>query len=186
MSTVIILNGTSSSGKTTVARAFQEASSSLFLNFSIDSILYALPATALARITAGDDITDLRVPELVRAFHACVRQLLDLGHDLVIDQAVTARYHVESLLGAVEGHLALIVGLECAAEVLMEREEKRGDRRPGMAAQQLERIHSWLAYDLVIDTAVVSPDDAARRILEALAAGGDGGLERTRGRLSAG
>jgi chloramphenicol 3-O phosphotransferase len=39
VATIVVLNGTSSSGKTSIARAFQEAAPSLFLNFSIDSVL---------------------------------------------------------------------------------------------------------------------------------------------------
>src|SRR5689334_10794879 len=128
MATVIVLNGASSSGKTTVARAFQEAAPRVFLNFSIDSILYALPESAVERIRRGADIADLHLPELVRAFYACVRQLLQRGHDLVIDHAVTARYHVEALLEAVEGHDVLLVGINCPATVLRERELQRGDR----------------------------------------------------------
>lgn len=186
MSTVIVLNGTSSSGKTSMAQAFQELSPRLFLNFSIDSILHALPQSALARITAGDEISDLGLPSLVRAFYACVRQLLDFGHDLVIDHAVTARYHVEALLAAVEGHEALVVGLDCPAEILIERERNRGDRRSGMAVQQQQRIHAWLAYDLVIDTGAVSAHDAARRIVELLESGRGEGIKKTRARLNSG
>ena len=144
MSILVVLNGTSSSGKTTVARAFQEAAPSVFLNFSIDSILSALPPSALQRIGAGKPIPDLRLSELVRAFYSCTAELLRLGHDLVIDHAVTARYHAESLLAACEGHETIIVGIECPVSVAREREVARGDRRPGLSDEQYESIHSWL------------------------------------------
>jgi chloramphenicol 3-O phosphotransferase len=182
----VVLNGTSSSGKTTVARALQEIAGTLFLNFSIDNILYSLPKSALDRISSGADISDLRLPELVRAFYACVRELLALGHDLVIDHAVTARYHAELLLAAVESHEVLLVGLDCSAETLRQREQERGDRRIGMAEQQRSRIHAWLEYDLLVDTATMSPQLAAERIVEALARGSGGALERTRLKLSTG
>jgi chloramphenicol 3-O phosphotransferase len=169
VATAVVLNGTSSSGKTTVARAFQERAPGLFLNFSIDSILYALPQSAIDRIARGSDIGDLRYPELVRAFYACVRELLRLGHDLVIDHAITARYHVELLREATESHRVLLVGLQCPPEVLRERERQRGDRREGLAEQQHATIHSLLDYDVVIDTSNLSPDDAAARIVQALA-----------------
>jgi chloramphenicol 3-O phosphotransferase len=185
VSTVVVLNGTSSSGKTTLARAFQEVAPSLFLNFSIDSILYALPQSAVARIISGADISDLRFPELVRALYACVRQLLDLGHDLVVDHAVTSRHQAELLVAAVQAHEVLLVGLDCPVEVLARREKERRDRREGMAGQQRSRIHSWLVYDLLIDTSAVSEHDGAARILEALTAGPTGAFERTRTKLGA-
>ena len=168
MATVIVLNGTSSSGKTTVARAFQELAPRVFLNFSIDSILYALPQSAVDRIVSGADITDLNYPKLVRAFYACVRQLLNLGHDLIIDNAVTAPYHVELLDKAIESHDALLVGLDCPEEILRQRERDRGNRHEGLATQQRSRIHSLLHYDLMIDTSTTTPVEAASRVVAAL------------------
>jgi chloramphenicol 3-O phosphotransferase len=184
VATVVVLNGTSSSGKTTLARAFQGVAPTVFLNFSIDNILSALPVTAIHSITSGADISSIGIPELVRAYYACVRQLLELGHDLVIDHAITARYHAEHLVAAVDSHRVIMVGLESPVEVLVDREQTRGDRRPGMAAAQLPRIHSWLIYDLTIDTSMVSPHDGARRIAEAIAGGTNDAFERTRAKLS--
>jgi chloramphenicol 3-O phosphotransferase len=162
---VIVLNGTSSSGKTSIARAFQELAPRTFLNFSIDSILSALPRSAIERIAASEDISDLRVPELVRAFYACVRELLALGHDLIVDHAVTAEYHAELLRAATAGHDVMLVGLDCPPDVLRQREQERGDRRIGMAEQQHARIHALLQYDLFLDTSTMSPEEAAARIV---------------------
>lgn len=170
MAFVVVLNGTSSSGKTTIARAFQEVAPRRFLNFSIDSILYALPPSVVKQVERGERTgTDIGFPELVRAFYACVRELLALGHDLVIDHAATSQAEAGLLAGALAGHQVLLVGLDCPVDVLTERERARGDRRPGMAAAQSERIHQWLRYDLRIDTSRVSPGEAARLIVAAIA-----------------
>lgn len=168
MATVVVLNGTSSSGKTTVAKAFQERAPSLFLNVSIDSILYALPARALACIVEGKPIPGIEFRELVASYYACVRTLADRGHDLVIDNAVTARYQAEHLFAALEGHRALFVAVTAPAEVLRERERLRGDRRLGLAADQLATIDTWLTYDLRVDTSVMSADEAAQQIAAVL------------------
>lgn len=168
MTTVVVLNGTSSSGKTTLARAVQKLAPRVFLNFSIDSILSTLPESAIERIVAGADISDLNYPKLVHAYYACVRQLLELGHDLIIDNAVTVPYHVEHLEAAIAGNRAILIGLHCPPEVLAERERIRGDRRLGLAALQHPRIHSLLRYDLEIDTSRTSADDAARDVLRLL------------------
>jgi chloramphenicol 3-O phosphotransferase len=167
---VVVLNGTSSSGKTSIARAFQELAPRVFLNFSIDNILYTLPPEVRERLTRSDP----RFMELVRAFCACVRELLALGHDLVIDHAALSRAEAELLTAAVAGHEVLLVGLDCPVEVLAERERIRGDRRPGMAAAQCDRVHRWLEYDLRIDTSRVSTEDAARLIVESCGAAGLG------------
>ena len=183
MSVLVVLNGTSSSGKTTVARAFQDAAPSVFLNFSIDTILTALPPSVLQRIVAGAPVEDLRLPALVRAFYACAHQLLEMGHDLVIDHALTARYHVDALLAASENHKTLLVGITCPVGVAREREAVRGDRRLGLAEQQFATIHSLLAYDVVIDTSKQSPSEAAASILTSLASGPGMGVTNTRRKL---
>ena len=177
---MIVLNGTSSSGKTTLARAFQAVAPRRVLNFSIDNILGTLPAEAIDRISRGADISDLDLPKLVAGFYGCVKQLLDRGHDLVIDHAVTARYHADLLLSAVDGHDALLVGVHCPLPVVEEREIARGDRRIGMAAQQMKSIHTWLAYDDVIDTSAMTPAVAAERLLGALSNARREGIEKTR------
>lgn len=167
MSLVIVLNGTSSSGKTTIARALQEAvAPRIFLNFSVDNILSSLPRSAIDRIISGADISDLGLPELIRAFYACTGQLLDLGHDLIIDHAITAQYHADLLAAATERHRKILVGLDCPPELLRDRERRRGDRRIGLAEQQHAQIHTLLNYDLMIDTSAVSPPEAAAQILE--------------------
>lgn len=184
VATAVVLNGASSSGKTSIARAFQELAPRVFLNFSIDSVLLALPPSALARIASGADISDLEYPRLARAFHACVRQLLDLGHDLVIDNAITARYQADLLIAALSEHDVLMVGIDCPVDVLGERERRRGDRREGLAAQQCERIHLWLLYDLMVDTSTVSAEDAAAKIVESLVAEKTGAFQRMRQEFS--
>jgi chloramphenicol 3-O phosphotransferase len=166
MSLIVVLNGTSSSGKTSIARAFQElALPRVFLNISIDSILYALPESVVGRLEAGDSRAD---PRLVRGFYACVSSLASHGLDLVIDHAITSEAEASMLREAVAGHDAVMVGLDCPVEVLVERERARGNRRPGMAAAQCERVHQWVQYHLRIDTSQISVEDAARRIVEVL------------------
>ena len=183
MATVVVLNGTSSSGKTTIARALQETAPRLLLNFSIDSILSGLPASALERIVRGDDISDLDYPGLVRGYYACVRELLILGRDLIIDNAITARDRAELLVNAVASHHVVMVGLDCAPEVLAGRERARGDRQLGMAAAQHARIHAWLQYDLRIDTAHISAEAAAREIVRVMETGRSEAFERTHAAL---
>lgn len=182
MATIVVLNGTSSSGKTTLARAFQELAGSVFLNFSIDSILYSLPRSAIDRLIAGSEISNLPYPELDAAYYACVRALAALGRDLVTDNAIVTRAQAERMIEAVAGHRVLLVSVFAPTEVLEQRERARGDRRPGMAVRQAATIDQWLDYDLRIDTSVESASAAAERIHRAL----DGdliALDRTRARL---
>jgi chloramphenicol 3-O phosphotransferase len=183
MSTIVVLNGTSSSGKTTLARAFQELAGSVFLNFSIDDIFYSLPQSAIDRIRAGQTIPNLPFIEIHTAYYACVRELAACGRDLVIDNAITSRAQAERLVAAVEGHRVLMVSVTCSPGGLEERERTRGDRQVGLASRQIETIDRWLEYDVRIDTSVLSAHAGAERVVEALTWKSLTGLERTRDRL---
>lgn len=162
MATVVVLDGTSSSGKTTIARAFQELMlPRVFLNFSIDSVLYTLPPSLVAALERG---ARPPLPPLIPAFYACVRELASLGHDLVIDHAITSAAEADMLLTAVSSHRTVLVAVDCSLDVLAERERTRGNRRVGMAAAQHARMHRWLEYDVRVDTAAMTAEEAAGRI----------------------
>ncbi len=183
MSTVVVLNGTSSSGKTTLARAFQEAAGRVFLNFSIDHILYSLPQSAIDSLIAGMGIRNLPYAALDDAFHACVRELAALGRDLVIDNAIVTRTQAERLIAAVDGHQVLLVSVWCPQEVLDERDRARGDRLRGLALRQTATIDQWLDYDLRIDTSAVTPSEGAEQIVAALEKGSLTAIDQTISRL---
>ncbi|GAA3465139.1 hypothetical protein ACFFSW_23780 [Saccharothrix longispora] len=49
---VIFLNGTSSAGKTTLARAIQDTSATPFVHWGVDTLFAAVPRTGAAGATA--------------------------------------------------------------------------------------------------------------------------------------
>lgn len=165
MATIIVLNGTSSSGKTTLARVLQEQAATVLLNFSIDSVLYALPPRLIQNMISGEPLTEISYRDLVRAYYRCLKELADLGHSLISDNAITTQWQAELLVGAVEGHRAILVGIDCSAETVESRERARGDRRVGLARSQLPNIHKWLQYDVTVNSESQSLEDAAAIIL---------------------
>lgn len=184
VATIVILNGTSSSGKTTLARAFQELAPTIFLNFSIDSIFDALPKSTHERVTGGLTIPALPFAEIHKAFYACVRELAALGRDLIIDNAITSRAQAEMLVAGAGGHRVLLVSVSCPPGVLAQRERARGDRNLGLAARQLDSIDRWVDYDLRIDTSAGRVQADAARVLETLTSGELAAFARTRARLA--
>lgn len=184
MPLIIVLNGTSSSGKTSIARELQNRAPFVLLNYSIDNVLYSLPRSSIDRMIEGTPLVGVDYSTLVRGYYGCVQQLALAGLNLVIDNAITTRAHATMLVDAISGRDTLLVGLSCSPEVLAEREEQRGDRRRGLAAQQYPNVHRWLEYDVMIDTAASDPASAAKTILDALAASRSG-LARTMEKLLA-
>jgi chloramphenicol 3-O phosphotransferase len=86
------------------------------------------------------------------------------GQNVVFDTELSNpdawRYVLEDLAGM----QVLIVGVTCTAEVLTQREHARGDRKPGLAASQFDRVHKDKEYDLMIDTTARSTADCAAAV----------------------
>jgi chloramphenicol 3-O phosphotransferase len=58
------------------------------------------------------------------------------------------------------------VGLFAPLHILEARELARGDRDIGLARWQYDRVHRNIAYDLEIDTSVLTPSQCAQLILD--------------------
>jgi chloramphenicol 3-O phosphotransferase len=62
----------------------------------------------------------------------------------------------------------LFVGLRLPRELAERRERERGDRGPGGAAAFYDLVHAHAVYDLELDTSVLSPEECALQIKNAL------------------
>jgi chloramphenicol 3-O phosphotransferase len=151
-SPVILLNGTSSSGKSTAAKALQAVLPGNWLHVSVDDFL-----------RMGSRMEN--VAAVVHGFHGSIGALAKAGNRLVIDHVLQERSWAQELASAVEGHV-LVIGLRAPLDVLEERERVRGDRMPGLAAAQLEMVHNHFSYDLEFNTAVTDSEELARRIAD--------------------
>ncbi len=161
---LVLLSGTSCSGKTTVGRALQQRMSSQsrpFLHIEADKFLPHFPETW----SRANDATCLR-----RALHRAIIAFAEEGFDLIVD-GVLPYGHPEGIADALAifGRYQLCyVGVHCALEVLEERERKRPDRHPGWARQQYADLHVGAIYDLEIDTTATSAEENAERIRQHL------------------
>lgn len=175
---VIVLNGTSSSGKSTLAKALQARLGGPWLVVGIDTVVFALPkayldqplwsevfryvpaeagSAAPFRIVTGD----LGV-RLIHGLHAMVAALAAQGHGVIVDHVLLEPEWLPDLRARLDDTAELIVvGVRCPLDVVVERERTRKDRTLGQAAAQHDVIHRGIAYDVEVDTSVLSPADAA-------------------------
>nr|WP_314899184.1 AAA family ATPase [uncultured Deefgea sp.] len=165
---VIILNGTSSSGKTSIAKALQELLPQQYLSFSIDSILYALPASDLQQMKQGAPITRAGYdwPSLVRGYHYCLPALLQAGCHLLIDNAWCDRNEKRELLTELAGYSVALIGVHCDIEIAQAREQARGDRAIGLVTWQAPIVHQDMTYDIEIDTTSIEPQALAIKLYD--------------------
>lgn len=180
MAKVVILNGTSSAGKTSLARAIQRLAAGPVLRVSMDDFLEMMPP----RFANDDEAFSFRLvadahpvevaigtgsygAALMRGMRTSVAALADQGLDLVVDDVMLGdgdQAHYREVLSA---HAVSFVAVRCALETAEQRERERGDRDIGMARWQFPRVHAGRIYDLEVWTDRVTPDEGARMILEA-------------------
>ncbi|MFQ3544167.1 chloramphenicol phosphotransferase [Halobacillus rhizosphaerae] len=168
---VIILNGGSSSGKTTIAKCLQNSLHTPWLRFSIDDLINAMPESMFktaSGLKLGDDGSVSPGPEfrtLESAWKYGIGEMVRKGALVIIDDVfisgVEARQSWETSLKGLE---VLWVGVYCASTAASAREKQRKDRTEGMAAAQAEAVHIGIDYDIKVDTTHHSPESCAGKI----------------------
>lgn len=162
---IILLNGASSSGKSTLARALQEQLPLPFWHYSIDHLRAAnvLPDD---RIRSGEfPWSGMREP-FFDGFHRTLPAIAAAGNNLIVEHIVETREWMIRLLRLLAGLDVFFVGLHCPLAELGRRELARGDRRVGEARADHEVVHTFGRYDFeCVSTA--SADAMARSVVAA-------------------
>ena len=157
---VIVLNGTSSSGKTTLARELQSQCSEVYLLCSFDAFWDMTPYG----IPAGSK----NFPNMKRALAKSVRALAETGHNVIVDIVFCGQKTYIELTEELEGLNFKIVKVDCPLDELEKREIARGDREIGLAKLQYENVHDGVLYDLNLNTFVNSPEKCAQEVFDSL------------------
>lgn len=181
---VLVLNGTSSAGKSSLARALQDRWPGPLLDAGLDRHLEMLPrrylGAAWAEVYRYRHHPDGSIAEialgpvgrtLYRGMHRALAALAGAGNEVVADHVLLDRESVLDLAGALHGLPAALVGVRLEEPHLSRRESERGNRTLGQAAAQLPVVHAHGPYDVEVDTAVLAPEDAAEAVLTWLASG---------------
>lgn len=173
---VIVLNGVSSVGKSSVAKAIQQSAKKPFLHVQMDDFLSMLPPRAIEqehglvfrRIDSKtiDVQSGYIVKRALEGMRYAIAAMADRGNHMIVDDVFFDSEDTEyrQLLGQFDFRL---IGLFAPLDVVRNRELVRGDREIGLAQGQFERVHKGRTYDLEVDTSQAPPDAIARSICEA-------------------
>jgi chloramphenicol 3-O phosphotransferase len=148
---IILINGPSSSGKTTLALAAQKQFDIPFLRFSFDLFLdhHILP---LEQIRQGRFSWEALRPSVFTGIHDCVPALARAGNNVLFDHIIESPAWLEQLLQSLSGLDVFLVGLHCSLPELERREIQRGNRRRGEARMDLQSVHRFTSYDLELNS----------------------------------
>jgi len=172
-SKIIILNGVSSVGKTSVAKAIQNHAKKAFLHIQMDDFLEMLPRRALRKRDGlvferiDSQTIDVQFGDLVQralaGMRSAVASMAECGNNIVVDDVFFADEDSE-YRRLLEPYDYRLVALFAPLEVIQTRERMRGDRDIGLAKGQFEIVHKDRVYDLEFDTSKKFPDQIAKEI----------------------
>ncbi|OSC36598.1 phosphotransferase-like protein [Mycobacterium decipiens] len=177
---LIILNGGSSAGKTSLALAFQDLAAECWMHLGIDAFWLALPPKQLdlARVrpeyytwecvVEADGLEWFTVhpgPLLDRAMHAryhAIRSYLDNGMNVIADDVIWKRDWLVDALVIFGGCRVWMVGVFVSDDEGARREQERGDRYPGWNRGSARAAHADAEYDFELDTTATPVLELAR------------------------
>ncbi|WP_414665140.1 chloramphenicol phosphotransferase CPT family protein [Horticoccus sp. 23ND18S-11] len=161
-SAVIVLNGASSAGKTSIARAIQRLSKSPVLYASLDNFTDMFHWPAIGDLDVQRECHRVGVSN----FHATLPILASSGFAVVVDHVFEQHAWFEATRNALSAKKTYFVGVHCPLDVLVDREKARGDRRVGLSRWQFDRVHVQKPYDLEVDTSKQSSESCASAVID--------------------
>ncbi len=172
---VIVLNGGSSSGKSSIATCLQQQLEETWLTLGVDDLIRALSHGPMDT-TAGGSIhfaSDGSIGvgdafhQAEAAWYQGVAAIARAGAAVIADEVFLDGGKSQSrLAAALRGLTVVWVGVRCDPEVAETRGIQRGDRIRGQARDQALRVHQGVRYDLVVDTTKTAPSRCAGTIAE--------------------
>lgn len=170
---VIVLNGGSSAGKSSLAVCLRRHLAGTWLTLGIDDLIRAISHDT-ADTTAGGTLEfrsdgSIVVAEAFRSaeesWYEGLAAIARAGTGVLVDEVfLDGALSQERLRKALQGVAVLWVGVRCDPGVAAARELQRPDRVRGLARHQAERVHEGVSYDIVVDTTEASSEECAKLI----------------------
>ena len=161
---IILVNGTSSSGKTTLCEALVNVLPLPFLYFSSDHLIES-GMRPDARIERGDfDWRVMREP-FFQGFHHAILAFAKCGNNLLVEHIVEESAWADELFELIEGIDVFVVSVRCSDALLESRERERGDRAIGEARYH-SKTYDFVQHHVEVDGSL-SPSTNAQDVLSA-------------------
>jgi chloramphenicol 3-O phosphotransferase len=176
---VILLNGISSSGKSSLASALQDIWSTPLLHVGVDTFITMLPARFCGQGEEARDglhfvptqtqegiVVEIHqgdyAKRLFRGMVGAVGALARAGNDMIVDEVLFGDDLLRAYIRELLTQTVYFVAVTCPLEIVERREQERGDRFINSAKAQLPLVHGpTRQYDLEVDTSMDSPHQLA-------------------------
>lgn len=142
---IILLNGTSSAGKTTLAKALRPKLEPQFHFYSSDQL-------ADADFRPIDKDVEFEYRQMFfDGFHRSIPAFAQVGIDLLVEHIVEEQSWASDLTRLLTPFDVFWIGVHAPISEIERRERLRGDRQTGEGAYHL-KTHSFCRYDVEVDT----------------------------------
>lgn len=194
-SIIIILNGPSSVGKSSIQKALQKKSALHFLRIGIDTFFDALieqpdlsnfeqdkkfdQYTQEGEYIRGieqlnDEDGHLIVPlkigsagdRIIYGMHRAIAGYAQAGNNLIVDYILYKNGWMQDLCNSLHDCKVYLIGVHAPLEIIEERELNRNTSPRGHARSHYYTVHNQMIYDIEINTAQFSVEECADKVLE--------------------
>lgn len=191
MANVILLNGCSSSGKTTLAEMLQQLLPEPYQYVGLDQFRDGMPArvrglnapegsegarglNVVPGRLQGAPVTEIHLGDFGESVMAGMRRsvagLAANGVPVIVDDLLFKRSYLEDYAALLDPLTSWFVGVHCDLDVVNERELARVGRFPGTATAHYELVHSHgEVYDVEVDSSTTPPRAMAEQVIARLA-----------------
>lgn len=170
---IVFLNGTSSSGKTSISLELKNQKDIPFHHLSIDDFFRnynqyidnTYPDMEPTRELDDHVVADILFDPIISVYYATIKLFSEMGLNVIMDTVIDNDKWFNDFYDLLSDHPILFVGVRCSKEELTRREQSRGDRMIGLAHSQFDNVYSYNEYDLEVNTEQFSPAECAEKIL---------------------
>lgn len=170
---IVLLNGTSSSGKTSISNELVNQKEILFHHLSIDDFFNnfnefvdkKFPDFKPTREVDDQAVAQIIFDPIASMFYSTIKLFSEMGLNVIADTVIDNDKSFNQCLDAFFDQPTLFIGVMCSKEELMRREQIRGDRQIGLANSQFDKVYCFNEYDLEVNTEELSPIECAEKIL---------------------
>lgn len=190
MANVILLNGCSSAGKTTLAQSLQNILQEPYQHVALDHFRDGMPGRVRGLNSPDGDpgasglnvvpgklneewVTHIRFGEygerVLAGMRRSIATLAELGCHVIADDLLFKVKYLEDYAAVLNPQTTWFIGVKCSLEVIKQREARRPGRFPGTAISHFEQVHAHgIPYDLEVDTSDATPAAIAEQIMQRL------------------
>ncbi|MCK4257910.1 MAG: AAA family ATPase [Halanaerobiales bacterium] len=173
---IILVDGSSSAGKTSLAKELLAVLPEEYLYLSSDEfyerMMEDVMNLGLTSLKDKENINLLKGRELLSSgimdlFYHIVKTISELGINVVLDHGINKKNLKKSII-FFDNYPVTFVGLTCPLHELERRERERGDRYMGTARRQNKINNFAKKHDIEVDTYISNIGECVEEIVEFL------------------